>query len=151
MLPGVWFTRGENLGDTPPDAPFAIAEDEGPSDRAGIRSELPTLPEGPRYGVITDCWVYKDTAGVTDVLRSRESTRAIVQAGFACLTELYLRTDSGQPTGKTAESLEFVAREHLGYTDVQPCFGVFGGAQVSDYRQWSDLPATSIYLAEAIL
>lgn len=151
VQPGVWFTDPwsfVSLYSLPPDADFAIFEDESANDRDGIVHALDHLPSGPRYAVITDAWVYKLPDGVTtDVPRSRESTAPIVEAGLTCLTEVYARTDGGQPTGKTVENMEFVAREHLGYRDVQPCYGVFGGARLQDYD--TSRAQFSVWLAES--
>lgn len=153
LVPGVWFTNGGNIRLTPADAGFAIAEDEGVSDRQGIIDAIPYLDPAMPKAVVSNMWVIKknDGSGETDIAASLASTRPLVEAGFSGISEVYIRNDSGAPTGVTPDSLAYIARNHLGYKRVQPVFGIFGGAKVPDYERWRISGAWSDYVVENTL
>ena len=152
VLPGAWFTNGWNIWQTPNDAGFVIGEVEGDVDRGGIEAYIPYLPDIPK-AIITNNGglIVKDSGGVTDIPASQEKSRKLREAGFAYIAELYLRTDSGQPTNKTWESMADIARNQLLFETVSPCFGLFGGAVLSDYEQWFDVSGWSAYLLEHLI
>jgi len=160
VLPGAWVTEGAKIAEVPLDASFAIAECEGPGDYDGIMAAIKhqMLPSCPK-AIITNFGglIVKDAnedllvGGETNVPASRARAAPLVDAGFECLTEVYIRDDAGNPTGKTAESMDFIAREQLGFARSQPVFGIFGGATLPDYAQWFGWPGWSVYPIEAVL
>jgi len=154
VLPGVWVTEGAKIADVPLDAAFAIAECEGPGDYDGIVAAIKhhMLPPCPK-AIVTNFGglIVKDANGVTDIPASRALAQPLVDAGFECLTEVYVRDDAGNPTGRTPEDMDFIAREQLGFARSQPVFGLFGGAVLADYAQWFDWPGWSVYPIEGVL
>lgn len=150
-MPGVWVTHGGNIVHTPFDAAFAIAEVEGDGDYHSLMLavENGALPDCP-LAIITNFGglLIKDAGGVTDITASLARAKPLVDAGFDCLTECYLRTDDGRPTGLTPAKLDFIATQHLGFPRTQPVFGTFGGTRLEEYEQWVDWPGWSVYLAE---
>jgi hypothetical protein len=95
--------------------------------------------------------IVKHPDGTTDIPTSRALAKPLVDAGFSCLNEVYLRNDAGVPTGRTPESMHHIATTQLGFPSSQPVFGVFGGATFTDYLQWTDWPGWSVYIAEAVV
>jgi hypothetical protein len=144
------MTKAVNLTAAPPDARFAIAELETPDDLDGLRGSLDDLPDMPLAVVTNFGPLIVKVGGETDVAASQARAKPLIEAGFHCLPELYLRQDNGQPTGVTGEALDFEARR-LGWPRVAGLvFGLFGGAVLEDYRPWMGWP-WSAYLAESIL
>lgn len=153
VVPGVWFTSGANIGKTPSDAGFTIGEVEGDNDHIGIEAYIPYLDPAMPKAIITNNagLIVKRPDGVTDIPASQEKSRKLREAGFAYIAELYLRTDNGQPTGKTWESMQDIALNQLLFTSAAPAFGLFGGAVLSDYERWFNVPGWSAYLLEHII
>jgi len=153
IKPGVWFTNGQNVWQTPPDVGFLVVEVEGEGDRLGVEANLPHLPFRYPKAVISNFggFIVKDAQGVTDIPASMEKARKIREAGWTMIVEVYLRDDNGNPTGKTWESMEGIARQQLGFTSVQPAFGLFGGVHLPDYAQWTNVPGWSAYLLEHLV
>lgn len=140
VLPGVWFTDGGNIVDTPPDAAFAIAELEGQGDYDGIvnaiqQNRLPAC----RKAVVTNFNVpLTDPQG-----RPRpEFAAPLVQANLECLTEAYMNENPNA----TPDNLDLMAR-NLGWPRSQPVFGVYSGSP-SLYDPWRSWRGHSSYLAE---
>ena len=152
ILPGTWFTQGWNIGMTPADAAFTIGEVESEADRQGIISEFARsnttrdrIMQMPR-AVITDMGPFRNGA-----VPAPEKAKWFVDNGFACITEVYARTDSGQPTGKTPASMADHAYQ-VGFQRVQSCFGIFGGATVETYSEWAKQESGwSHYVLENVL
>ena len=145
----MWFTNGWNLVDTPTDSGFTVVEVEGSNDLRGILASHQQLPlEIPR-AIITDFngLIVKDGNGVTDIPVSQAIAKPLIDAGFDLITESYLATDNGTPTGRTPDTMHSVAVQ-LGWTKSQPAFGLFGGKTIADYDQWKDWPGNCDYLAE---
>lgn len=151
IKPGVWFTNGQNVWQTPPDAGFLIAEVEGDPDRLGVEANLPRLSFRIPKAVISNFggFIVKDANGVTDIPASMEKARKIREAGWTMIVEVYKFDDNGNPTGKTWESMSDIARKQLGFTSVQPAYGLFRGATLLDYDL--TVPGWSAYLLEHII
>ena len=65
--------------------------------------------------------------------------------GYACITEAYVN-DNPQAT---PANLDWVARAKLGYSEVYPSIGVYGGWTVEAYEQMLyPFPSFSVYLVE---
>jgi hypothetical protein len=146
ILPGTWVTRGDWFGRLEPsDSAFMIAEDESPSDRAGILARhAEGLPSKPK-AIIGNGW---HDAG------SKAQLAPLVAAGYHFITEMYARTDDGQVTGYTPVGLAFNANHNLGfpYARIQPCFGRFGGATEADYAHYKPAsPGWSDYLVDNVI
>ena len=142
ILPGVWLTVGGNLYQTPADAPFAIAECEGPGDYEGIVNVI----NGAGAGPLPDCSLAICTNFNTP-LTTRAAAQPLIDAGFTCLTEAYLNENPNA----TPDALERQARD-LGWPTSQPVFGVYpvGGQQPLTYAQWQNWPGVD-YLGEYVL
>lgn len=142
ILPGVWLTEGGNLYRAPSDAPFAIAECEGPGDYQGIVDVI----EGRGAGPLPDCSLAICTNFNTP-LTTPAAAAPLIAAGFACLTEAYLNENPNA----TPDSLDRMARD-LGWPTSQPVFGVYpvGGQPAPTYQQWHDWPGVD-YLGEYVL
>lgn len=104
--------------------------------------------------IVSNVWVIKRPDGSTDIEATLSTAAPLVEAGFHCLTEVYIRGDDGHHTGHTPERLAFTAMRDLGFAPdrVQPCFGIFGGAKPADYDQWrGEYPGWSDYPVEHTL
>lgn len=144
LKPGVWFTQGDNIVDTPPDAAFAIAELEGPGDYDGVMNAIlgDRLPDC-RLAVATNFNLpLVNAQGVPQPA----AAAPLIEAGFECLTECYM---SDNPSA-TPDNLDFTGRT-LGWSSTQPIFGTYGGSTVDDYAEWHDWPGWSAYLGEYVL
>lgn len=142
LLGGVWFTAGGNIIHTPADAPFAIAELEGPGDYDGLILAIDGkyLPSCS----IAVCTNFNlplvNAAGIPQP----EKAAPLISAGFACLTEAYL----GDNPSATPDRLDFTAKQ-LGWSTSQPVFGVYN-APPSIYTPWADWPGVD-YVGENVL
>lgn len=143
ILPGVWFTEGGHIADTPSDASFAIAECEGPGDYEGVTAAIKhlMLPRCP-LAIITNFNVPLITP---EGVPRPEMAAPLIEAGFRCLTEAYL----GDNPNATPDNLDRMARG-CGWPSSQPVFGVYN-APASAYDPWRSWPGASDYLAEYLL
>lgn len=137
-MPGAWYTGGGNIVNTPADAYFTIAEDEGPDDYVGIIDAIPHLnPTLPR-AIITNFASY-----VQNGKDDKELAKPLIDAGFACITECYL----GDNAMATPENMQGRAN-NLGWEKTQPGFGVWN-KWWDDYKNWFGWwPGHWFYLAE---
>lgn len=145
LLPGVWFTVGSNARDTPQDAGFVVVEVEGDSDRHGLVSVLPLVPNIPR-AILTNFHglIVKGQDGETDLGESRARAAPLVQYGWECLTEVY---QSDNPA-VTPGSMNFVATQQLGFPRSYPVYGTYGGRTLESYLSQYAWPGYGAYLAE---
>jgi hypothetical protein len=142
VKPGVWFTVGGNIYKTPSDAHFAIAEVEGPGDLEGVTNVIRGVGGGP----LPSC----PLAIVTNFsTMTRENSRPLIDAGFACLTEAYMNENLSQ----NPDNMHANAR-WLGWPTSQPVFGVYPTPSqpnpVPLYDQWQSWPGAD-YLGEYVL
>ena len=85
--------------------------------------------------VVTNFAPFVNEQGYPDPSKSKP----LVDAGWACLTEAYL----GEAPNASPENLDWYARTHLGWTEIQPVIGIYGGKTFDDYptrnnyRNWS--------------
>jgi len=137
--PGVWFTEGGNIPQTPLDAHFAIAELEGEGDYNGIMDAVSAnaLPACPK-AVCTNFNVPLTSQGAPHP----EFAAPLIAADFACLTEAYL----GDNPNATPDNLNQMA-QNLGWATSQPVFGVYN-APLTTYGPWLGWHGWSAYLAE---
>lgn len=141
VLPGVWITVGGNLYMTPPDAPFAIAECEGPGDYDGIINHINGTASGP----LPTCPLAICTNFNTP-LTTPEAAAPLINAGFWCLTESYLNEN----LNATPDNMDRKAR-FLGWPTSQPVFGVYDAIYPAPtYAQWHGWPGVD-YLGEYVL
>lgn len=141
ILPGVWVTEGGNIYMTPADAPFAIAEVEGPGDYEGVVNVINGVGAGP----LPTCSLAVCTNFNTP-LTTPAAAAPLIDAGFSCLTEAYLNEN----LNATPDNLDLMAR-NLGWATSQPVFGVYDATYPAPtYEQWHDWPGVD-YLGEYVL
>ena len=140
---GPWWTKGENVSQTPTDADFTIAEVESEGDRQGVLSA--TVPQGMRKAIITDFTPMTDGQGVP----VPENAKPLIDAGWECLTECYM----GEPGGenRNPDNMNFRATQQLGWARSQPVFGLYNAPMTTYDPYKGRFPAYGIYLAENIL
>ena len=142
VFPGVWFTEGGAITQTPSDSHFAIAELEGQGDYDGIINAINAnaLPACPK-AVLTNFNVpLTDSNG----LAQPGAAAPLINAGFACLTESYVNENPNA----TPDNMNVMAL-NCGWPKSQPVFGVYPvGGQVPSYAQWMGWSGWSAYLAE---
>ena len=140
MNPGVWFTEGAHITQTPPDAGFAIAELEGPGDYDGIIAGIGHLPSCPK-AVVTNfnTPLYGGTA------EAQQAAAPLISAGFTCMTEAYM----GDNPNATPSNLDSYGR-FLGWPTTQPVFGVYN-KPLAEYSPYMNFPGWSAYLSEYLI
>lgn len=146
MLAGVWFTKGENVRDTPAKADFVIVELETEDDYEGIvNGPIPHCP----HAILTNFGPIDP--GVLGLKTAQAKAVALITRGYCCLTEAYL----GDNEQATPENLDFRAAQ-LGWPadeaglHSQPVFGVYN-APVSRFEKWRTWPGHGFYLGENFL
>ncbi len=78
-------------------------------------------------------------------LSTVEEARPLVDAGFACITETWVKTDGVPPENRVA------AAQRIGFTSVQPMAGLGEhGATMADYPTITDFAGYSVFTAEAL-
>lgn len=141
LLAGCWFTDGQNMGLTPLDADFTIAEVESESDRQGAINAAPYLPDIPR-AILTNFTPMTDAQGVP----VPENAAPLIAAGYECLTEAYM----GVNPNASPERLDFRATQQLGWHRSAPVFGVYD-KDYDFYDQYRDQwPGWGDYTAEYV-
>lgn len=96
------------------------------------RTVFPTLP----------------SAVVTNMggLSTTQEAAPLVNAGFACITETWIKTDGVPPENRVALA------EQIGFTSVQPMAGLGeNGAMMQDYPTITDFAGYSVFTAEVLL
>lgn len=131
ILLGVWEPE-PNPGSAQPtvdtyDADFYLAQAEAPNDWVAIAEQALSVPKA----IVT-------TLFGQDV----QSTNALVQHGWKCLTECYI---SENPNA-TPDRMDFEARK-LGWKGTQPVFG-FQGVGPDPYEKWANWIGHGIWSAE---
>jgi len=142
IVPGVWFTEGANISQTPADAELAIAECEGPGDYNGIVQAITSnnLPLCS-LAICTNFNVPLTTpAGAPD----KDAAQILIDAGFSCLTECYL----GDNITATPPELDWLGFR-CGWPGTQAVAGVYNYPKAA-YDQWNDWPLVD-YLGENVL
>ncbi len=79
-------------------------------------------------------------------LETAELTKPLIDAGFACITETWIKTDGVPPEQRVAYA------RRIGFADPQPMAGLGEhGATMADYPTITDFAGYSIFGAEQIL
>jgi hypothetical protein len=143
IYPCSWFTRGENVRDTPPDAWMTAAETESEDDRRGAVDNAHLIPGSVEHRfVVSTLTPYSDGSGNIDQGKAQE----VINAGYGAMPECYV----GSNPHSTPPNEAFVYQQ-LGWHIIHPVFGVYN-APLADYEQWMEQwPSWSAYLAENVL
>jgi hypothetical protein len=116
-----------------------VGQVEGPGQYDRLVQSLPAFrlafPEPYPAAVVTNM------GGLSTV----EEARPLVTAGFACITETWIKTDGVPPENRVA------AAEQIGFTSVQPMAGLGeNGATMADYPTIKDFAGYSVFTAEIL-
>ena len=123
-----------------PDAYCVNVEHYGPWKELSdaVQAKYPALPKA--------VWTNFTGAGaMQDGTYSIDAARVFWGNGFVCITEAYVQ----ESANLTPETLDWVARVKLGYPEVFPSIGIYGGWTVEMYaHELRNYPHYSVYLAE---
>ena len=148
LLPGAWFTDGQNIRLTPPDCGFSIAEVEGPGDYDGVKAVIDAgqVPKCP-VAIVTNfnTPLYTDGTPQGDAA-AKAAAAPIINAGFSCLTEAYM----GDNPNATPPNLDHYGR-FLGWESTSPVFGIYNAPLVTYSPYMAQFPGWSVYLAEYLI
>lgn len=137
---GAFFKADAAIDYWKPHAFAANIEDRGDwrSFASALRSAHPGLPMA--------VWTTFEGAGVTaDGRYDIELAKPWWLNGFTCITEAYVNSNPNA----TPANLDWTAKTHLGFKDVQHSIGIYDGWKVEDYAEMlRNFPAYSVYLAE---
>ena len=79
-------------------------------------------------------------------LSTADEAKPLIDAGFACITETWVKTDGVPPENRVA------AAERMGFVDPQPMAGLGeNGATLADYPTITDFPGYSVFGAEQLV
>lgn len=143
-MPGVWFTEGAHISQTPSDAAFAIAEVEGPGDYDGVvAAPAPSCP----HAIVTNFNTPLYTNGTLQGDASaKAAAKVIIDLGYECLTEAYM----GDNPNATPSNLDHYGR-FLGWPSTSPVFGVYNAPMTTYDPYKGQFPGWSAYLAEYLI